>query len=115
MIEAIILLVCCWGCAALFLGIGIWAWHRKKPVHFWAGTKLDAKAVPDIRAYNRENGKMWIFYSVPYWIAGAFSLFAGRFRWCAIMVLILLLVACLPGLVLLIRRYKQIERTYISR
>lgn len=111
----IIMVLVCWGCAALFFGIGVWADRRKVPVNFWAGTKIDPKTVSDIPAYNHTNAVMWKLYSVPYWIAGAFSLFVPWAHWCAIAALILVVLACVPGLLLLIRRYRQIENKYIGK
>ena len=110
-----ILVACCWGCAALFLGIGIWANHRKTPMHFWAGTAIDPEDISDISSYNRENGSMWMIYSVPFWLAGAFGLFGNSAHWCAIAALVFLALACFPGLVFLVRHYRKIEKKYISR
>ena len=109
-----IMIICCWGCGALFLGTGIWANCRKRPMHFWAGTKIDPDSVSDIPAYNRENGRMWMLYSIPYWIAGVFSLFIGNAQWCAVAALGLILLACFPGLLILIRQYQRIEKKYIQ-
>ena len=105
------MVVCCWGSAALFYGIGVWANRRKTPMHFWAGTELDPKTVSDIPAYNHENAVMWKLYSIPYWIAGALSLFQAQ--WCAIAALILMVLACFPGLLILIRHYRRLEAKYI--
>ena len=113
-VGTVILVGCCWVCAALFLGIGIWAGCRRTPMHFWAGTEVAPGAVSDISAYNRENGRMWIVYSLPYWLAGIFGLFLGNAQWCAIAALILLVLACFPGLPVLIACYRRIERKYIS-
>lgn len=111
----VILTVCCWGSAALFFGIGLWAGRRKTPMHFWAGTEIDPKTVSDIPAYNRENAVMWKVYSIPYWTAGALSLFLGRAQWCSIAAGILIALACFPGLLILIRHYRKIETKYICR
>jgi len=31
---AIIVAICCFGCALTFLGIGVWASKSNKPIHF---------------------------------------------------------------------------------
>lgn len=111
----VIMVVCCWGCAALFFGIGVWANRRKTPMNFWAGMEIDPKTVSDIPAYNRENAVMWKVYSIPFWIAGALSLLAGWANWCEIAALILIGLACFPGLLLLIYHYRKIESRYICR
>ena len=109
----VIMAVCCFGSAALFFSVGVWAERRKKPMNFWAGTEIDPKTVSDIPAYNHENAVMWKLYSIPYWLAGLVNLLP--IRWSDIASLILLALACLPGLPLLILRYKQIEKKYILR
>lgn len=114
-LGVVIMVVCCWGSAALFFCIGLWAGRRKTPMHFWAGTDIDPKTVSDIPAYNHENSVMWKAYSIPYWIAGAFSLFPGWGNWCAIAAGILIGLACFPGLLILIRHYRKIETKYICR
>ena len=55
MIGLIIMLVCCWGSAALFLGIGLWADHRATPMNFWAGMQIPEQCVSDIPSYNHAN------------------------------------------------------------
>lgn len=112
-VGTVIMVICCWGAAALFFGIGVWANHRKTPMHFWAGTEIDPRTVSDIPAYNHENAVMWKVYAVPYWIAGALSLFQAH--WCAVAAGILITLACFPGLLILIRHYRQIEAKYICR
>ena len=58
------------GCAALFVGIGIYAKKLEKPMWFWSGSTVDPATITDVKAYNLENSRMWICYSVWYWIAG---------------------------------------------
>lgn len=110
--EMIVLLVCCWGCAALFWGIGRYALCRKEPMWFWAGSVVDPKTVTDIPAYNRANAIMWKLYSVPFWVAGGLAFFgkAG-----AVASAILIALACFPGLFILIRQYRRMEQRYIQK
>lgn len=112
-VGTVIMAVSCMGSAALFFGIGVWAGRRKTPMHFWAGTEPDPKTVSGIAAYNHENAVMRKGYPIPYWIAGALSLFQAN--WCAIAALILLALSCFPGLPLLIRHHQRIEKKYIFR
>ena len=58
------------GCAILFLSIGIYANNREKPMWFWSGTVVDASTISDVKAYNKENAKMWIFFSLWFFAAG---------------------------------------------
>lgn len=114
-VGTVVGVLCCWGSAATFSGIALWARHSKTPVSFWAGTKIEPQNVSDIEACNQENSRMWTLYSIPFWFAGLFSLFFGAAHWCTIASLILLVLAGFPGLWLLFRRYKQIAAKYISR
>jgi len=49
-------------CAAMFIGIGVYAFRSKKPMHFWSGSEVDPAAIRDIKAYNRANGWMWCVF-----------------------------------------------------
>lgn len=44
--------------SALFTGIGIYAWNRKKPMWFWSGTVVKEE-LSDAAAYNHANGVIW--------------------------------------------------------
>ena len=59
---------------ALFTGIGIYAWKRKKPMWFWSGSEVRKEEISDIPAYNRANGIMWIAFSAFFWFAALFTL-----------------------------------------
>lgn len=107
--EQIIMLICCWGSGALFFGIGMWAEHSRKPIHFWAGAEVAPETVTDIPAYNLENAVMWKEYSIAYWIAGFCSFYSDLYAG------ILLMIAGIPGLVLLFRRYMKIEKEFIRK
>ena len=114
-IGAVIMAVCCFGCAALFYGIGVWAERREKPVHFWSGSTVDPAKVTDIAAYNHANALMWKLYSVPYWLSGMFGCLGCFSKACFYISLAFLGFACLPGIVLLVRQYLKIEKKYILR
>ena len=60
----IVMALCGFGCGALFFGIGVWAGKAKKPVHFWAGSRIDPRTITNVAAYNRENARMWKKFSV---------------------------------------------------
>ena len=108
-IGMIIITACSFLCAAIFYGIGIWASKREDPMHFYSGTTVDPKTVSDIPAYNLENSKMWMIYSVPFWASGVVSFFhMGAAA-------VIVTVACFPGFLWLIFRYKRICKKYIIR
>ena len=113
-VGAIIMAVCCFGCAVLFLCIGIHMQRSKKPAHFWAGSEIKPEYVTDIVLYNRENGRIWICYSIPYFLAGVL----GCLNWVdaryTIASVVVLLAAAFPGIPLLIRHYRKIEAKYID-
>lgn len=53
--ENIIWFVIMIPCSAIFTGIGIYAWKRKKPMWFWSGSSVKESEIRDIKAYNRAN------------------------------------------------------------
>ena len=96
-----------WFCAALYLGIGIWAGRRKTPMNFWAGSEIPAWRVRDVAAWNREHKKMWCLYSVPWWLCG------GVFFLDEIAAAVLMGLACTAGIGLLIWNNSRLEKKYM--
>ena len=94
------------GCAALFVGIGIFAFRYKSAMWFWAGDKVDPETITDLKAYNRANGLMWIGYSLWYWLAGISWFFSQS------LALISVVVGCTAGIGLLLLCYHWIEKKY---
>ena len=106
-VGMIIMMLCNFLCGGAFLGIGIWAKKRKDPMHFYSGTKVDPRSIADIPAYNRVNGRMWMIYSVPFWLSGVIAFFhVGAAA-------IIMGLACVPGFLWLIFQYKRICREYM--
>ena len=114
-VGAIIMCVVCCGCGALFFGLGVWANRLEKPMHFWSGSTIDPKTVIDIPEYNRKNAVMWKWYSLPYWLAGIFGLLSWKHEWWMYVSVALLLIACVPGFVVLVGCYKRIEKEHIKK
>ena len=106
-VEKIIWLVIMVPCSLLFTSIGIYAWRREKPMWFWSGSSVREDEISDIPAYNRENGIMWIVYSLAFWV----STFMGL--WEVSTAGIVLIVGCLGGIPSLIITYNRIYRKYI--
>ena len=94
------------GCALLFLGIGIYAKKIEKPMWFWTGAKVDPATITDVKQYNAENARMWILYSLWYWAAGLAWIFSKATA------LIVLVAGCSVGIVILVRTYLKIEKKY---
>ena len=94
------------GCALLFLGIGLYAEGRDKPMWFYAGTTVDESKISDVKAYNRENARMWKLYSLWFFASGAIYFFNAP-----IAVLILVL-GCTLGIGILIGQFTRIEKKY---
>ena len=105
-----ILALCAFGCAALFAGIGVYAWRRKEPMWFWSGSKVNREEIDDIAAYNRANGLMWIAYSLPYWASGLLAAWGSP-----AVGAILLFAASMAGSVALVIVYNRIYRRYAKR
>ena len=115
MIGLIIMVICCWGCGAIFYGLGMYAERSPKPVSFWSGTEIDPKWVWDIPAYNHACSVMWKWYSAPWFLSGMLAIFGGWGDAFSIASLVVMLIAAFPGIWILIRHYGKIEREYIKR
>ena len=94
------------GCAALFLGLGIYAKQLKKPMWFWAGSEVDPKTITDVKAYNAENARMWMRYSAWYWVSG-FAWF-----WSEGIALAVMITGSTVGIGFLIYTFLKIEKKY---
>lgn len=107
--EKVIWLITIIPTSMVFTGTGIFAWKRKKPMWFWAGTTVEESEIADISAYNRANGIMWICYSAVFWISTVLGIFqmdtAG----------IVLTVGCLAGIPVFIIAYRRIYEKYRSK
>lgn len=104
--ENIIWFVIMIPCSAIFTGIGIYAWKRKKPMWFWSGSSVKESEIRDIKAYNRANGIMWMIYSISLWN----STFA--MCWSALIAGALIVVDCTVGIRLLVVVYNKIYAKY---
>ena len=100
--------VICFACGVLFLGLGIWTSRQRKPVSFYAGIPVKPDSIRDIRGYNRACGRMWLGYSVPWFVAGAAALRLGA----SMVVFGLILLAAVPGSIWLLVRFNRIQRAY---
>ena len=112
---AVIMAICCFGCAVSFSAIGNWAEKSKKPVHFWSGSKVDPEKVSDIPAYNHANAVMWKLYAIPYYLAGVFGILGFLGDVFSVVSVALLMAACFLGIPLLVWRYMKIEKRYIVK
>jgi len=107
LLGRVILAVCCWLCAALFIGIGIYAFRTKKPMHFWSGAVVKRSEIRNIPAYNRKNAVMWLLYGGVYLLIGLIGA-AGYTEAAAI----LLWVSIFSGIPVLVLCYRKIYRKY---
>lgn len=94
-------------CAAVFIGIGIFSFKKKTPMHFWAGTTVRPEEISAVKAYNRANGIMWVLYGGAYILAGLFSLIFRVHTGTLIVVFM-----SVPGLIILIMVYRKIYDKY---
>ena len=106
MAERIIWYAVTLGCAALFFGIGVYARRRTEPMWFWAGSTVEKDAITDAAAYNRECGRMWMLYAIP------FALSAAAYEFSLTAVVALLVLDCTAGIVWLVIEYYRIYRKY---
>lgn len=108
MTDMIVFSAIVWLCGCIFLIIGIIAWRKKTPMHFWSGTEVKESEIADIPAYNRANGVMWTTYSMGYFLSGLLALvdtYAG---------ILLLVFFCFPGILLLVYVYHTIYRRFAT-
>ena len=106
MAGTIIWCITVFGCAFLFLGIGIYAEKLEKPMWFWAGTNVDPSKITDVKAYNKENGRMWKIYSLWYFASGIV------YFWNEGISVALLVLGCTLGIGILVATYNKIEKKY---
>lgn len=111
----IIMLLCCWGCGLLFLGFGVSVYLSKKPVGFLRGTKGKSGCLSDPVRYNRDVGRMWMLYSIPYWLAGLFGFFGLIRSWLVLISPALVLLACTVGVWWLVVSHRRIWNRYFIR
>lgn len=98
--------VICWLCALVFGAIALYAYKRKDPMHFWAGTNVKPQDIADIPSYNRANGLMWAIYTACMVVTGILALFSITIG------VVLLVIICVPGIVVLIVVYNRIYKKY---
>lgn len=106
MAGTIIWCITVFGCAFLFFGMGIYAERREKPMWFWSGSTVDENKISDVKAYNKENGRMWKIYSLWYFASGIIY-FCNK----GISVVFLVL-GCTLGIGILIYTFNKIEKKY---
>ena len=101
-----LLLIITLAVAVLFTAMGVFAWRREKPMWFWIGPDSAPASLPDGPAYNRANGKMWLVYSLIFWLSAPVCLVddvAGG---------LLMAILALAGLPVLAAVYKKIYGKY---
>ena len=113
-LGAIVMILCVFGCGALFFGIGVWAAKRKDPMHFYSGTTVDPRTISNVPAYNRENGRMWKQFSVPFWMCGVLAIGSLWADWCTLAYTILIFAGSVIGGVWLVARYNRICKKYAA-
>ena len=106
MAGIIIWCITIFGCAILFFGLGVYAEKRESPMHFWAGTTVDASKITDVKAYNKENAKMWKIYSLWYFASGII------YFWNEVISVIILVLSCTLGMGILVATFTKIENKY---
>lgn len=93
-------------CGAVFTGIGLYARKRKTPMWFRSGSTVKEGEIADVPAYNRACGRMWIVFSLPFWL----SAFLGF--WSGIAAVVLTVANCLIGIPVLVIVYHRIYAKY---
>lgn len=93
----------------LFVGIGIHSMKRTDPTNFWASTSVSEDNIKDVKAYNRENGILWISYGCLFALDGIIGIFAVKV---AAVLLLALCIACVP---VLLAWHTRIFKKYVIK
>lgn len=96
-----------WLCAAVFIGVALYAYRRKTPVNFWSTSAVGGDEIGDITAYNRANAIMWGIYGLIFIVIGVI----GSLAYVDIAVY-LMLTAVFLGIPVLIFTYSRIYNRY---
>ena len=96
----------CLLCALIMGALALWAFKRKDPMHFWAGSAVKPEEITDIPAYNRANGLMWAVYAACLVMTAVVALLNVT------VATVLLLIICIPGILVLIIAYRRIYNKY---
>lgn len=62
-------------CGIVFITIGILAFARKTPMHFWAGSVVLPETITNVRKYNHANGIMWCVFSLIFFFTAFIAFF----------------------------------------
>lgn len=95
-------------CAMTFLAISVWAFTSKNPVNFWAGEKISADSISDIKKYNQAYGVMWLIFGLCWLITAVLGLFSLSIS------IVVLVVLNTVGLVTLILVNNKIRKRYMK-
>ena len=106
-LERLILPIACWLCAVLFIGIAVYSFRTKKPMHFWTGAIVKRSEIRNIPVYNRKNALMWLIYGLWYVVIGILGMLG--FETAAVLLLLAVIFLGLPILFLV---YRRIYRTH---
>jgi len=101
-----IMALCYWFCAAIFLGISLYAAKTKNPMHFWSGSTVEKREIANISAYNRANALMWLIYGL-LWLLGGMAAFFS-----IVLSAVSMFMVAVPGIPVLIWNYKRIYNQY---
>lgn len=80
--------------------------EAEDPMWFWSGSTVKEGEIADVPAYNRACGRMWIAFSLPFWL----SAFLGI--WCSTAAAVLTVANCLIGIPVLVIVYHRIYTKY---
>lgn len=101
-----VMMGCTWLCALVLVGIGIFAERQTKPSKMRAKSDYETEGIVDHVGFNKEVGRLWKLYSIPFWICGVLWFVSSK------LTCILILVAALPGYLVLKFCYFRIAKRY---
>lgn len=106
LIGNLIVLIFCWSIAGLSLLVGFAATKISKPMTSITGSKSRLENIWDVKGFNREVGKLWKYYSIPFWVAGPLWLIHVKLG------ALVMLLGVVPGLFVLHFFYCRIAKKF---
>ena len=100
--------IVCWMVALVYGVTALILTKRSKPFPFFTGISIPAEKLTDVRAYNRDNGKMWAWYAAIHVAAGLLALISN------ILGFVLFGLFIIPGLIVMYKIHKRIFNRYRS-
>lgn len=101
-------------CSIIMISIGIYAYRKKEPMWFWAGSEDEVakENISDIKTYNHKNGMMWILYGLSFFLPFMIAYFFHLTKW---IFLLLNMGIIIGGMVVMMLYYQHLHDSYFVK